>query len=179
MAIHEESQAAAKLRIYSQLENDLKTHRQLTNGTSLCVEGCSDCCFDYFSIQSIEFDLILNKLANWDEKKLKNLIKKVDRYWKMLVNEYPKVTRLLSKATNNDIEKINSSIDKTSFPCIFLDKTTRLCQIYDVRPFKCRIFGTSYYYPQSDEGAMGITCQKYGSILNDDNFDVILCDVTE
>ena len=179
MAIHEEGKAAAKLKIYNQLENDLKTHRQLTNGTSLCVEGCSDCCFDYFSIQSIEFDLILNKLANWDEKRLKSLIKKVDRYWKMLVNEYPKVTRLLSNATDNDIEKINSSIDKTSFPCIFLDKTSRLCQIYDVRPFKCRIFGTTYYYPQADEGAMGITCQKYGSILNDDNFDVILCDVTE
>jgi len=54
-----------------------------------------------------------------------------------------------------------------------------LCQIYEFRPFKCRIFGTTYHYPSQEEGAVGIACQKYGDILNDNNFDVILCDVTE
>ncbi|MBU3142391.1 YkgJ family cysteine cluster protein [Clostridium sp. CF012] len=177
--IHEESQASAKLKIYSQLEYDLKTHRQTANGVSLCVPGCSDCCFDYFTIQSIEFDLILNDLSKWDEEKLNNLIKRVDKYWIMLENEYPEATRLFLNVTDNDIEKVNSSIEKTSLPCIFLDVTTQLCQIYNFRPFKCRIFGTTYYFPQPEEGAMGIACHRYGSILNDDNFDAILCDVTE
>lgn len=177
--IHEESQAAAKLKIYSELEYNFKTHRETANGMSLCVPGCSDCCFDYFTIQSIEFDLILNELAKWDEEKLNDLIKRVDRYWVMFENEYPEAAGLLLNATDNDIEKINSSIDKTSFPCVFHDVTTGLCQIYDFRPFKCRIFGTTYHIPEPDEGAVGIACHRYGGILNDDNFDVILCDVTE
>ena len=177
--IHEESQAAAKLKIYSQLEYDLKMHHETKNGISLCVPGCNDCCFDYFTIQSIEFDLILKELAKWEVDKLNNLIKRVDKYWTRLEKEYPELTRVLLNASDNDIEKINSSIDKTSFPCVFFDENTQLCQIYEFRPFKCRIFGTTYHYPSQEEGAVGIACQKYGDILNDNNFDVILCDVTE
>jgi len=177
--IHEESDAAAKLKIYRQLEYDFKIHRQTAKGISLCVLGCSDCCFDYFTIQSIEFDLILNELAKWGEEKLNNLIERVDKYWMMLVNEYPEVTQLLLNTSNKDIEKMNSSIEKTSFPCVFLDETTQLCQIYEIRPFKCRIFGATYHIPNPEEGALGIACHRYGSILNDDNFDVILCDVTK
>ena len=173
------SLADAKLKIYTQLECDLKRHRQISNGMSLCVQGCSDCCFDYFTIQSIEFYLILNALAKWDEEKLNNLIKRVDKYWIMLENEYPEVTLLLLNTSDIEIEKINSSIDKTSFPCIFLDDTTQLCQMYDIRPFKCRIFGNTFYFPEAEEGAVGITCQRYANILNDENFDVILFDVTE
>lgn len=177
--INEESQAAAKLKIYSELEYELQNHRERANGSSLCVKGCIQCCFDYFTIQDIEFDLILKELANWEEEKLNNLIKKVDKYWKVLEMEQPEVTRLLPENTDSAVEKINSSIDKTSFPCVFLDENTQLCQIYQVRPFKCRIFGTTYHYPKPGAGAVGIACQSYGNILNDDNFDVILCDVTE
>ena len=176
--IHEESEAAAKLKIYNQLENDFKKHRQTANGLSLCIPGCTDCCYDYFTVQSIEFDLILNELAKWDEEKLNNLIKRVDKYWSILKNEYPEATQLLLNSTANDTEEINSSIDRTSFPCVFLDETTHLCQIYDFRPFKCRIFGTTYYCPQPNS-AQGIACIKYENVLTDDNFDTILCDVTE
>ncbi len=42
-----------------------------------------------------------------------------------------------------------------------------------------QIFGATYHYPSPEEGAVGIACHKYGDILNDNNFDVILCDVTE
>jgi Fe-S-cluster containining protein len=176
--IHEESEAAAKLKIYGQLEKDLKNHSERNNGITLCAQGCSACCFDYFTVQNIEFDLILNELAKWDEEKLNNLINRVDIYWKVLEKEYPEAAKLLINATANDIGEINSSIDKTSFPCVFLDETTHLCQIYDLRPFKCRIFGTTYYYSHP-EGAQGIACSSYGRILNDDNFDIILSDVTE
>lgn len=177
--IHEESQVAAKLKIYGQLENNLKRHHQVAKGISLCFLGCSDCCFDYFTTQNIEFDLILNELAKWEEEKLNNLIKRVDKYWIMLEHEYPEATRLLLNITDIEIEKINSSIDKTSFPCVFLDTTIQLCQIYNSRPFKCRVFGNTYYFPEAEEGAVGIACHRYGNILNDDNFDAILCDVTE
>jgi len=175
--INEESEAAAKIIIYNQLENNFKEHIQIASGLSLCGPGCTDCCYDYFTVQSIEFDLIINELAKWDEEKLNNLIKRVDKYWSILKDEYPAATQLLLKATANDVEEINSSIDKTSFPCVFLDETTHLCQIYDFRPFKCRIFGTTYYCPQPNS-AYGIACIKYENVLTDDNFDAILCDVT-
>lgn len=177
--IHEGSLAAAKLQIYGKLNDEIKMHRQQTTEESLCIPGCTDCCFDYYTIQSIEFDLILNELKKWDEEELDNLVRKVERYWNILGNDYPEVKKLLLDISNSEIIEINSSIDKTSFPCIFLDETTNLCQIYDVRPFKCRVFGNSFYYPNQEEGAMGIACEKYGSILNDDNFDKLLCDVTE
>ena len=184
--IHEESQAAAKLKIYSQLEYELQEHRESSEESSLCVKGCIQCCYDYFTIQDIEFDLILKELANWEEEKLNNLIKRVEKYWKLLEKEQPEATRLLLDGSDNAaIEKTNASIDKTSFPCVFLDENTQLCQIYQVRPFKCRIFGTTYHYPKPGEvavntaGAVGIACENYGNILNDDNFDTILWDVTE
>lgn len=176
--IHEESEAAAKIKIYSQLDTDFINHRSTSNGLSLCIPGCIDCCYDYFTVQSIEFDLILNELAKWPEGKLNNFIERVHKYWSILENQYPEATELLLKATADDIEEINSSIDKTSFPCIFLHETTHLCEIYDFRPFKCRIFGTTYCCPQPDN-AQGIACMKYEGVLNDDNFDSILFDVTD
>jgi len=175
--IHEESIAAAKLKVYGELNEKLKGHRQNAKEDSLCIEGCSDCCFDYYTIQSIEFDMILNELSKWDEDRLNDLIKRVDKYWNMFEEEYPEVKKLLSSNNKKELEEINSSIDKTSFPCVFLDEITYLCQIYEVRPFKCRIFGNTYY--NTDEGAMAIACQKYESLLNDDTFYELLCDATE
>ena len=131
-----ENKVAAKQKIYKQLEQDLKRQSQISEGITLCVPGCTDCCFDYFTIQSIEFDLILHELVKWDKEKLDKLREKVDKYWKVLEDEYPEVKGLLFNVTDDDIEKINSSINKTSFPCVFLDETTNLCQIYDIRPFK-------------------------------------------
>jgi Fe-S-cluster containining protein len=171
--------STAKLKIYKKLGQKLEKHGETNEGISLCVPGCTDCCHDYFTVQSTEFDLILNELSTWDEEKLNNLIGRVDKYWNKLESEHPEVSRLLISSNDSEIEEINSSIDKTSFPCVFLDDTTGLCQIYDIRPFKCRIFGNSYYYPQTGEGAIGIACKKYERVLNEDNFDIFLCDVTE
>lgn len=179
MGINEKNLAAAKLNIYRRLNDEFRAHRQQSTEKSLCVPGCTDCCFDYYTVQSTEFDLILNELKKWDNEELDNLIRRVDRSWNILIKENPEVEKLLSNISNTEIDEMNSSIDKTSFPCIFLDETTNLCQIYDVRPFKCRIFGNSYYYPNSEEGAIGIACEKYGRVLNNDNFDQLLCDVTE
>ena len=176
--IHEESQAAAKLRIYGQLERDLKKHNVETEEITLCVEGCSDCCFDYFTVQSIEFDLILNELCKWEREKLDKLINKVEEYWVKLVSDHPAVGRLSQKLNDTEIDEIHSSIDKTSFPCVFLDDNSDLCQIYSIRPFKCRVFGRTYY-AQNDGSVMPIACDKYGKILNEDNFGVFFHDVTE
>jgi Fe-S-cluster containining protein len=117
-------------------------------------------------------------LAKWSEEELNNLIEKVDKNWNILVEGHPEVRNFLLKTNNRDIDEINSLVDKTSFPCIFLDDNTNLCKIYDVRPFKCRIFGNTYYYPQ-DEGGVAIVCHRYGRVINEDNFDLILYDVTE
>lgn len=159
--IHEESLAAEKLKIYGQLEGNLKYHNQETEGITLCVEGCSHCCFDYFTIQNIEFDLIVNELGKWDREKLTNLINRIEEYWERLTSEYPSVARLSQNLSNAEINHIHSSIDKTSFPCVFLDETSGLCQIYNIRPFKCRVFGRTYY-AQNDGSVMPIACEKYG-----------------
>ncbi|GLC31157.1 YkgJ family cysteine cluster protein [Clostridium omnivorum] len=176
--IHVESCAAVKLNIYGQLDKDLKEHRQGVNFNSLCTAGCSDCCYDYFTIQSIEFHLILNELTKWDKDKVNKLIERVERYWNTLEADQPEAIKLLLRATCKDIEEINSSVVRTSFPCVFLDEDTHLCQIYDYRPFKCRIFGTTYYCDQS-QPPIGIACDKYNSVLNYNNFDTMLFDITE
>lgn len=174
---HEESQAAAKLKIYGQLEGALKNHNQETEGITLCVEGCSDCCFDYFTIQSIEFDLIINELSKWDMEKLTKLINRIEEYWERLVSEYPSIAQLSQTSSESEINEIHSKIDKTSFPCVFLDENSGLCQIYDIRPFKCRVFGRTYY-SQKDGSVMPIACDKYARILNEENFGVFFHDVT-
>ncbi|MDD2447854.1 MAG: YkgJ family cysteine cluster protein [Tissierellia bacterium] len=176
--IHGDSLANTKLKIYKKLEDGLEKQSEISEGITLCVPGCTDCCHDYFTVQNVEFDLIMRELLKWDEEKLNNLIGKVEKYWKVIEGEYPKVLQLFT-ANENEIEKINSSIDKTSFPCIFLDENTRLCQIYDSRPFKCRIFGNTYYYSEELNGAAAIACNRYGRLLNEENFDLLLYDVTK
>lgn len=175
--IHKSSLKAAKLRIYEDLNERIKEHKQKAKRKSLCFEGCSDCCFDHYTIQAIEFDLILDELKKWDKDRLNDFIAKVEEYWKMFVKEHPQAKHLLSNTIPKKIEEINLSIEKTSFPCIFLDESSDLCQIYEARPFKCRIFGNTYY--DAEGGAMGIACQRYGNILNDDNFQDLLCDATD
>lgn len=175
--VHEESQAACKLEIYGKLQEEQDIHDKISEGISLCAEGCTDCCHDYFTIQDIEFDLILDELSKWDEDKLNNLINRVKEYWTKLVDEQPMVNRLLENISNAEINEINSKIEKTSFPCVFLNEDSGLCQIYNIRPFKCRVFGKTYY--QEEQGAMAIACQKYGRILDDDNFNIFFFDVTK
>lgn len=177
--IDENSLEAAKLKVYGKLNEKQNNHRLNVSEETLCVLGCSDCCYDYYTIQSVEFELILRELEKWDKEKLDDLINRVDKYWKILEKDYPQVSKLLNSTASPEIDDVNQSIDKTSFPCIFLDDTTHLCQLYDVRPFKCRIFGKSYYYPSENEGAIGIACEKYGPVINEDNFDLLLSDVTE
>ena len=177
--IDENSLEAAKLKIYGKLNEHLNNHRLNVSDETLCVPGCSDCCYDYYTLQGVEFDLILRELKKWDKEKLDDLINKVNKYWKVLGEDHPQVSKLLTSTAPSEIDDINQSIDKTSFPCVFLDEASHLCQLYDVRPFKCRIFGNSYYYPSEDEGAIGIACEKYGPVINEDNFDFLLSDVTE
>lgn len=175
--VHVESKAANKLKIYGQLQEEQNKHDEISEGISLCVETCSDCCHDYFTVQDMEFDLILDELSKWDEDKLNNIINRIEEYWSRLIDAQSEVGRLLKNISNDEINEINSKIEKTSFPCVFLNEDSRLCQIYNIRPFKCRIFGKTYY--QEEEGAMAIACQKYGRILDDENFNIFFYDVTK
>lgn len=176
--IHEESQAAEKLKIYGQFEEEFNNHNELTEGISLCASGCTDCCFDYFTVQNIEFDLILDELSKWDEERLKNFIKRVEKYWKGLVSEHPEVEKFTEKISSAEIDEINTRVEKSSLPCVFLDEDAGLCQIYNVRPFKCRIFGTTYYCDE-EKKEYAIACKKYERIVNEENFDIFFLDVSE
>jgi Fe-S-cluster containining protein len=142
---NEKSEVSEKLRLFAKFDMILIKNNLSTNIKSYCSPGCSACCFDYFTIQSIEFDIILYELSKWSKGDVNEILTKVESYWRIFEKEYPEAKELPeNKADYYHIEEINSSIAKTTFPCIFLDTKLNLCKIYNVRPFKCRIFGNAY-----------------------------------
>ena len=83
----------------------------LKSPNRVCCKGCSDCCVSDFEISITEYFMILNYL---------NI-----NYGK----EY--VKRMSAKA----------KLTIPSAPCIFVNDTTRACDIYEVRPLICRKYG--------------------------------------
>ena len=108
-----------------------------------CKKGCSDCCTNHFEVSYIEFLTILDHLR--------------------------------IKAGGDLVEQFreNAKIALTSGQCrcLFVDDTNGLCQIYEVRPIVCRIYGnyTESFCPklQDDESV-----QPYLLDSNDMKVDI-------
>lgn len=88
-----------------------------------CRPGCGYCCHLKVSVSIAEALIILDYLREHDRQQLyKELIKSLNE---------PFAQRAVAD---------NSWWVKNTIPCLFLDKSTLLCSIYEVRPFSCRAY---------------------------------------
>jgi Fe-S-cluster containining protein len=89
-----------------------------------CGPGCGYCCHLKVSVSVAEALIIFDYLREHDQQHLyKELIESLD--------EQPLAQRAVAD---------NAWWLKNAIPCLFLDGSTLLCSIYEVRPFSCRAY---------------------------------------
>ncbi len=148
--MHPTSKAARVLNLYNTIDSKIETHYKLSRKKPPCHAGCSMCCYQFFSISEIEFELILDYLKSLDSILVQKIVNNIEYYWDNFKKSYPEISRLFEENWENEsIEKLFSSHHKIvragiSHPCIFLDQKEKICNIYKVRPIICRIHGVAY-----------------------------------
>lgn len=149
------SKAEKVLSLYNKIDTKIEGHYSNSLYTSPCKEGCSECCHDNFPISEIEFDLILEELKKWEKQSINTLIEDVKIQWNKMMTNQPKYLNKMVQGIN-DLSEYSRIYSQNPFvgkeyPCIFLDKSTNKCKIYNVRPLICRTHGTSYYELEGDK----------------------------
>ena len=143
---NEKSQAADCLKLYNDLAIAVELHYSQSDINPMCVEGCSDCCYDNFTITDIEFDLILLEIRNWSDERLANLKIKVLEDWDKFKREYPFQAENYEKdGTGNEeivMRDIRHMAAKLETPCVFLSGEGS-CEVYNFRPYLCRRHGVA------------------------------------
>ncbi len=148
--IHPQSRAGNMLKLYAEFETRKRDYYNKNDiDPPPCTAGCSQCCYHNFFISDIEFKLILEELKKWNTNQLEKLFLTVSEQINYVKTNFPEeYTNLQENGTNkkNIVEKqIKNMSESFGLPCPLLDKESGRCRIYDVRPFICRIHGSSFY----------------------------------
>ena len=113
-----------------------------------CINGCSECCKDYFFVSENEFLMIVEELLHRGEN-IKLYMEKAQKNKKIIAEKHPELLEKLEKIMpSGGRECLNSSYFRDNenprdLPaCIFLNGQHK-CSIYNVRPFICRTYGTT------------------------------------
>jgi Fe-S-cluster containining protein len=179
--INENSFAAHLLKLYSRLDDIISKHYETTGHSYPCKAGCSQCCYDYFPISDIEFDLITIEMRSWGKEQIDKLIGKTGNLWNRMVYINPKYTRNLEEGVtgiNNDTVAVNDIrflFGGREFPCPFLNNDTQMCMVYNVRPLMCRKYGLTYQDINDDNVDLTKRAAMLKSINYNENRNI--CDI--
>jgi Fe-S-cluster containining protein len=88
-----------------------------------CRAGCGYCCHLKVSVSIAEALIILDYLQEHDK-----------------LHQHKEQIEILDEPFAQRASADNSWWVKNAIPCLFLDKSTSLCSIYEVRPFSCRAY---------------------------------------
>lgn len=148
------SQCYNRIKVNSKLANmchhvnrfDLKCKEM--NISNMCVNNCVECCKDYFFVSENEFLMILEELIH-KKRDIGNYHKKAKEILEIMQNEYPATYDILcEKMETGMFDKLepkyfNDHDNYEQLPyCIFLNERNQ-CDIYEVRPWICRSYGTT------------------------------------
>lgn len=136
-------------KLYMAIDEVQDTHEDLKNGP--CRKGCSNCCYDVFSITMLEFELILQAIREKGHDYALNLFNTALENVKTMKVQSPEIMERLEEIVD-DMDGYETLKDanlygkqrRTPFPCPLLDMETGTCSVYEHRPFICRSFGTSH-----------------------------------
>lgn len=159
--INEKSKAARLLKTYNKIDIRLGEYYREGVRQPPCKPGCYDCCYDYFTVSDVEYDLIIREIQNWDEEDKEELIFKSVKYADLYKSKYPSIFEYFD-TDHTGIEDILLELKNiprdAKIPCVFLDEKDKICKIYKSRPMICRIHGVSHYINQGDN----YICEKIG-----------------
>lgn len=114
---------------------------------SFCKRGCNLCCNDLFYVSRAEYYTIKNHLLSSHTNELEMYVSKAKVLYKQFKNDLPEeYEHLMQTTTIENIEDLlNPKESNLRFKmCLFNDPQTGSCNIYDVRPFVCRIYGIAW-----------------------------------
>lgn len=145
---HPESRAAHMLNMFENIDQVISDYQQMHGSSLQCAKGCSNCCYDYFIISEVEFEIILKHIEKtWKKSEVDKLYTKAHTSLETFKKENPDLYRTLTEKTTLPKQAMDFSKyvrPRTSFPCPFLDDTNKDCRIYPVRPMICRIHGSTH-----------------------------------
>jgi len=126
-------------------------------GSIQCRKGCHSCCYQYFTITSVEFYYLLHQLI--EERgmvKAQEFIERGYQDYLTYQEKHPEIIHVLKEnhhVNNNDefmfvMNRLNEANQNAPMhnpnPCPFLDPETKGCSVYKYRPTVCRSYGVSY-----------------------------------
>ncbi|WP_019156949.1 YkgJ family cysteine cluster protein [Robertmurraya massiliosenegalensis] len=158
--IQSNSAFAELIKLQKEIDNTITNNV----GDVPCQKGCSNCCYEPFSISSSEFYFIMNHIIeNEGEEAAKEIIKKGARIWREIEQNNPELATKLKINIDGQVgdkslfklmyDTVNSS-SALKYPCPFLNEETRSCSVYDVRPLVCRTYGVGYLTEHVSTGAL-------------------------
>ena len=127
------------LSLYNHLDIFIRQNKEST-----CVANCNSCCNNYFYISEWEYyTLLFYVLSTYDDEYINSKIGYSIDCLDMIQNTYPDEAKRLdynakSSTTYSDYVCDNCDI---IIRCPFLNEKG-LCDIYEVRPLICRLYGT-------------------------------------
>lgn len=139
--------------ITNKIDNEIKLNADMSK--LKCKNGCSECCYQIFSISGVEFYyLAYNIIKNHGLDKFKEYVDKGMKVWEDFSTKYPEASEMLMKdihGSSNFDEYVNLTMnfDKdlpflNKLPCPFLNLETNSCEVYEYRPLVCRYYGVGY-----------------------------------
>lgn len=150
--IHPESRAAEVIKIYREIDSRVEKYQEQTRISPPCFKGCSECCYHHFDISQVEFEIIMQEVkSSWEQEEIEKLFDRAFTCLETIKEEDPDLYETLEGYAGPHgqdlIQKQRVKMMERSenrFPCPFLNSDTGACQVYEVRPFACRIHGVTH-----------------------------------
>jgi len=103
-----------------------------------CTLGCSDCCYALFDLPLIEALYLNHHFKELDKERRNEILIRADKADRQIY----KIKRQAFKAQQKgeEEEKILAEIAKKRVRCPLLGEDNK-CELYDVRPVTCRLYG--------------------------------------
>lgn len=143
--ISEESYIADLLKKINYVDGEIDILIKKHDKKIICEFGCNECCKDYFYISKFEYFIIKNYiLTTMGLGKLNEYIlkanKQADELKTSCFEEYDKIFN--KKVCDFELEShIYSTNIKKFHMCIFNNADTGNCDVYQSRPYICRMYG--------------------------------------
>lgn len=150
--VHADSRASYLINLNATIDKKVKDFQESTGDIPPCHNGCSNCCYDDFSISEIEFELIMREMKSWNQEDVERVYDIALDQCEEVKKDRPDTWRNLEIfVRGNDGEAFRKQIEnhgtilRNKFPCPLLDENTKSCKVYESRPMVCRSYGTTHF----------------------------------
>ncbi|MGJ3197700.1 YkgJ family cysteine cluster protein [Peribacillus frigoritolerans] len=150
--VHPESRASYLINLNATIDKKVKDFQESTGNIPPCHTGCSNCCYDDFSISELEFEFIMREMKSWNNEDVERVYDIALSQCEEVKKDRPNTWRNLETyVEGKDKGVIRKQVEshfenyRNEFPCPLLDENTNSCKVYASRPIICRTYGTTHF----------------------------------